>query len=131
MGFREVPPTALNRYKEALVFGLSVVGLKTGKPMIEVEQRREEKSQGGEKCGREEVGASETMLMKGPECRMQPWAWAPGQTPSRSALMPLLLLSHTEALVTLMVLKCKFNPTPFPMYPTYSEPFLCLPLFLG
>lgn len=129
MGFREVPPTALNRYKEALVFGLSVVGLETGKPMIEVEQRREEKSQGGEKCGREEVGASETMLMKGPECRTQPWAWAPGQTPSRSALMPLLLLSHTEALVTLMVLKCNLILPLSPCTPHTQNPSFAFPCF--
>lgn len=115
MEFTEVPSPTLRRYKETLLFGLSLVGLGTGRAndrsRMEGEKSEGRKKRGG---GQEKVQFWETMLMKGPGCRTQPWA-SSGHTPPRSALMPQLLLPHTEA--TPKVLKCKSAHTPFSCIP--------------
>lgn len=77
MEFTEVSSPALREYKEALLFGLYLVGLGTGRANDRSRmggEKSERKEKWGEGGGQEKVQFWETMLMKGPGCRTQPWA---------------------------------------------------------
>ena len=89
------------------------------------ERRVEDDSSG---VGKRRLGASETVLMKGPGSRTLPGPRLLEQTLPKPAWMTVLLLPHLEVLLT--VLKYKSDHTLFPRYCTYfKHPSLTLPWF--